>query len=249
MSGFKDHFSSHASAYSTYRPRYPAALADWLASEAPSTSLAVDVGCGSGQLSILLADRFAQVAALDPSAEQIANAAPHAKVAYRVAPAEQTGVAAGSADLLTAAQAAHWFDLPAFFAEARRILKPGGLIALVTYAGMKPGSDVATIVETFRTETLAPYWPPERAMVDNDYRDIRLPFDAVDAPRLILEARWSLDALIGYLDTWSAVRAMERSVGRAAFERTVELLRDAWGPSEDSRLLQWPLTVVAGRKG
>ncbi len=247
MSGFKDHFSSHASAYSTYRPGYPAALARWLAGEASDKSLAVDVGCGSGQLSTLLAEHFVQVAALDPSAEQIANAQPHPKVDYRVAPAERTGIAAGSAGLLTAAQAAHWFDLPAFFAEAQRILKPGGLIALVTYAGMTPGSDVAAIVETFRTDTLAPYWPPERAMVDNDYRDIHLPFSPVEAPPMLLEMQWSLDALVGYVDTWSAVRAMERAIGREPFERMAACLREAWGPPETARVLQWPLTVIAGR--
>ncbi|MGC6329484.1 class I SAM-dependent methyltransferase [Rhizorhabdus sp. FW153] len=247
MSGFKDHFSSHASAYSTYRPGYPDALATWLAAEAPTRSLAVDVGCGSGQLSTLLAERFAQVVALDPSAEQIANAQPHPNVDYRVARAEQTGIAPRSADLLTAAQAAHWFDLPAFFAEAQRVLKPAGLIALVTYAGMTPGSDVAAIVETFRTETLAPYWPSERAMVDNDYRDIHLPFAPVEAPPMLLEVQWSLEALIGYVDTWSAVRAMERAIGRAPFEQMVARLREAWGPAEATKLLQWPLTVIAGR--
>lgn len=247
MSGFKDHFSSHASAYSTYRPSYPAALGVWLAKESPSTGRAVDVGCGSGQLSALLADHFTRVVALDPSAEQIANAQPHPTVDYSVASAEQTGLTAGSADLLTAAQAAHWFDLPAFFAEAKRILKPGGLLALVTYAGMKPGSDVAAIVETFRTDMLGPYWPPERAMVDNGYRDIHLPFAPVEAPPLLLSVHWSLTALVGYVDTWSAVRAMERAIGRRPFEEMVARLREAWGPPEDAKMLQWPLTVVAGR--
>lgn len=247
MSGFKDHFSSHASAYSTYRPGYPATLGAWLAKESPSTALAVDVGCGSGQLSILLGDHFDQVIALDPSADQIANAQPHPKVGYRVAPAEKTGIAAGTADLLTAAQAAHWFDLTAFFAEASRILKPGGLLALVTYAGIKPDGEVTEIVEAFRTHELAPYWPPERAMVDNDYRDIRLPLAPVEAPPMLLSVQWSLDALIGYIDTWSAVRAMERAIGRGPFEEMAVRLREAWKPAEDRKLLQWPLTVVAGR--
>jgi len=247
VSSFKDHFSSHASAYSTFRPSYPAALGAWLAEESPSTARAVDVGCGSGQLSAQLAEHFEEVIALDPSAEQIANAQPHPKVGYRVARAEQTGIASRGADLLTAAQAAHWFDLPAFFAEAQRILKPSGLIALVTYAGMTPGSDVAAIVEAFRTDTLAPYWPPERAMVDNDYRDIHLPFSRVEAPPMLLEMHWSLDALVGYVDTWSAVRGMERAIGRGPFEQMVARLREAWGPAEATKLLQWPLTVIAGR--
>lgn len=244
---FKDHFSSHAAAYAAYRPAYPPALAAWLAAIAPATDEALDVGCGSGQLALLLAEHFRHVSATDPSAEQIARAAPHARIDYRVASAEMSGLPDASVDLLTAAQAAHWFDLPAFFAEARRLLRPGGVIALISYAGMAHHGPIEPIVERFRLETLQGYWPPERAMVENGYRDIALPFVPIAAPAFAIELSWPLAALIGYLDTWSAVRAMEKEIGRAPFDALVTELGAAWGDPAMHRTIRWPLTILAGR--
>ena len=134
MSGaaFKDHFSSRAAAYAARRPTYPGAVADFLAQVSPGRALALDVGCGNGQLTSLLAARFEKVIATDASAEQVAGAKPLENVQFRVARAEAAVCEPGSVDLVTAAQAAHWFDLPAFFAEVRRVLRPGGVVALLT---------------------------------------------------------------------------------------------------------------------
>lgn len=247
MSAFKDHFSSHAAAYATYRPAYPPELVAWLSSIASATKTALDVGCGSGQLSLLLAERFDSVIATDPSAQQIESATAHPRIDYRVAPAEASGLPAASIDLLTAAQAAHWFDLPAFFAEARRLLKPDGVIALISYARLKSEGPIEEIVERFRLVTLKDYWPPERALVENDYRDIHLPFTAIEVPPFVIEVQWPLAALIGYLDTWSAVRAMEKAVGRDAFDAVVAELTRAWGDPAEARTIRWPLTIIAGR--
>jgi len=247
MTGFKDHFSSHAAAYAAYRPTYPSAVADWLESLVPGGTHTLDAGCGSGQLSLLLAERFEHVVATDPSVQQIASAAQHPHVDYRVAPAEASGLADGSIDLLTAAQAAHWFDLPAFFTEARRVLKPGGAIVLISYAGMTPHSTIEAIVERFRLDTLKDFWPPERVIVENGYRDIALPFTPIASPKLTIEAEWPLDALLGYLDTWSAVRAMEKAIGRAPFEAVAEELKAAWGDPKMKKVIHWPLTILAGR--
>ncbi|MBO9380569.1 methyltransferase domain-containing protein [Sphingomonas histidinilytica] len=247
MSAFKDHFSSHAAAYAAYRPAYPPALAAWLGTVAPAPKTALDVGCGSGQLSLQLAEHFDRVIATDPSAQQIASATPHPRVDYRVAPAEASDLPDGSVDLITAAQAAHWFDLPAFFAETKRLLRPDGIVALITYAGMEPQGEIEAIVERFRVETLAEHWPPERALVENDYRDIHLPFARIEAPAFSIEVRWPLAALIGYLDTWSAVRALEHSTGRAPFDAVAADLARAWGDPAAIRTIRWPLTILAGR--
>ncbi len=247
MSAFKDHFSSHAAAYAAYRPAYPPALAAWLGTVAPAPKTALDVGCGSGQLSLQLAEHFDRVIATDPSAQQIASATPHPRVDYRVAPAEASDLPDGSVDLITAAQAAHWFDLPAFFAETKRLLRPDGIVTLITYAGMEPQGEIEAIVERFRVETLAEHWPPERALVENDYRDIHLPFARVAAPAFSIEVRWPLAALIGYLDTWSAVRSLERSTGRAPFDAVAADLARAWGDPAAIRTIRWPLTILAGR--
>ena len=120
---FKDHFSGHASLYAQARPHYPDALFDWIAQAAPSRECAWDVGCGNGQASVALAQRFERVVATDPSAQQIGNAEPHPRVEYRVEPGERTAIPARSMDAITVAQALHWFDHDAFFA-------PGDSIAL-----------------------------------------------------------------------------------------------------------------------
>ena len=134
---FKDLFSTHSAAYAAHRPTYPAALVDWLAAQCPARDAALDVGCGSGQLSALLADRFRSVIGIDASAAQLAQAEKRANVDYRVAPAEHTGVADRCVDLVTAAQAAHWFDRPAFYAEAKRV----GRKDAVRYALIETSSD------------------------------------------------------------------------------------------------------------
>lgn len=246
MTIFKDHFSSHAAAYAAYRPVYPPELAAWLSAIAPSRDEALDVGCGSGQFALLLAEHFQRVIATDPSAQQIASAKPHPRVDYRVASAEASGLPDASADLLTAAQAAHWFDLPAFFAEARRLLRPGGAIALISYAGMEHRGPIEPIVERFRLETLKDYWPPERAMVENGYADITLPFTPIAAPDFAIELSWPLAAMIGYLDTWSAVRAMETRIGRGPFDDAVAEISAAWGDPDEHRTIRWPLAILAG---
>lgn len=247
MTTFKDHFSSHAAGYAAYRPSYPAELGAWLASIAPTKGTALDAGCGSGQLSLLLAEDFDRVVAIDPSARQIDSAAPHPRIDYRVAPAEASGLADASIDLLTVAQAAHWFDLPAFFAEARRLLRHGGAIVLISYAAMEPRGAIEAIVERFRLRTLAGFWPLERAMVENGYREIALPFAPIDAPSFAIEVEWTLDALVGYLDTWSAVRAMEQDIGRGPFDAVAADLKQAWGDPGAARTISWPLTILAGR--
>ena len=248
MTVFKDHFSSNSAAYAAYRPNYPSELAAWLAAAAPSTRVALDCGCGSGQLSLQLAEHFETVIATDPSAQQIASATPHLRIDYRVAPAEASGLRDASVDLLCAAQAAHWFDLPAFFAEAQRVLKPGGVIALITYAGMERRGPIEPILDHFRLETLKQDWPPERALVENDYRDIALPFAPIKAPAFAIDVSWPLAATIGYLDTWSAVRAMEKRVGRGPFDAISEELAANWGDPDRRQDFRWPLTVLAGRK-
>lgn len=244
---FKDHFSTHAAGYAAYRPSYPPALAAWLASIAPTKGRALDCGCGSGQLSRLLASHFAEVIATDPSAEQIASARPQRGIDFRVARAENSFLPDRSVDLLTAAQAAHWFDLPAFFGEARRVLRPGGAIVLISYAGMTRSGPIEAIVEHFRLTTLDGYWPPERAIVENGYRDIDLPFSPIISPAFEIDVRWPLAGLIGYLDTWSAVRVLEQRIGREAFETVVAELTESWGDPARLRTIRWPLNVLAGR--
>ena len=159
---FQDYFSATAAAYAQHRPTYPPELVDFLAQSCSCRGVAWDCGCGSGQLSALLAERFERVIATDPSAAQIANACPHPGVEYRLGSAEASGLTDKSVDLAVAAQAAHWFDLPAYYAEVRRVTKLGGTVALVTYGNMVTDKSVLTVLHDFYKDVTGPFWPPGR---------------------------------------------------------------------------------------
>jgi len=220
---------------------------DFLASVVPGRGLAWDAGCGSGQLSVLLAERFERVVATDASPEQIAHAAPHPGVEYRVARAEASGLPDRCVDLATAAQAAHWFDLDAYYAEVRRVARPGAVIALLTYGVMTIGPDIDPIVRAFHAGTLRPHWPPERRPVDEGYRSLPFPFRELDAPPMELRAEWSLPDVLGYIGTWSAVRALERDEGPDPFVAFRHRLAGAWGDPALRRPIRWPLGMRVGR--
>jgi len=244
---FKDHFSEVAAAYARYRPSYPTALVDFLAAIAPAQRLAWDSGCGSGQLSLLLAGPFARVVATDASPEQIARAAAHPNVDYRCARADASGLAARVADLATAAQAAHWFDLAAYYAEVRRVTRPGGIVALIGYGVVSAGTGLDEVIRPFYEHVLAPYWPPERRHVDEGYRSLPFPFDELDAPAFDIRLDWRLEQLVGYVGTWSAVSALEQAQGQGPFATFRRELANAWGPATAVRTVRWPLGLRVGR--
>jgi SAM-dependent methyltransferase len=243
---FRDHFSSRSDAYARHRPTYPPQLAHWLAGIAPSRGLALDCGCGTGQLSTLLAQEFEQVLATDASASQIAHAEAHARLRYQVAPAERSGLPDASVDLVTVAQAAHWFDLPLFYAEVRRVLRPQGCLALITYGVASMDGTPGTLLRDLHDHVLGPFWPPERKLVENGYRSLPFPFPEREVPPMELRAHWSLDQLMGYVDTWSALRQAEAELGRAPYEDFRRRLGQAWGDPATGRDITWPLRVRLG---
>jgi len=238
-------FAAVATDYARYRPAYPAALFDWLAAHSPGHDLAWDVGCGNGQASLPLAERFRRVCASDLSARQIAAAPVHAAVDYRVAPAHDSGLPAASVDLVCAAQAAHWFDLEPFYREVRRVLKPGGVLALWTYQLLALGDEMQPIVETFYRDELGPWWPPERRWVDEGYRTLPFPFTELPTPPFVIEVEWTLADFLGYLRTWSATRNLMQAENRDPTQLLGERLAPLWG--EGRQTVRWPIALRAGR--
>ena len=244
---FLDHFSGHAELYARARPRYPDALFAWLAEQAPHRRLAWDAGTGNGQAAVALAAYFDQVVATDASAQQISSAQPHPSVTYRVAPAERSPVEAGTAALVTVAQAVHWFDLPAFYQAVREALAPGGVIALWVYDLMEVSPEVDAVVRRLYHETVGPYWPPERAMVDDCYRSLPFPFAEVAAPALPMEQEWDLAELRDYLRTWSGAQRYLRETGSDPIVEAAPELAAAWGDPARRRLVRFPLFMRVGR--
>jgi len=239
-------FEQGGQAYARFRPTYPAQLAHYLAGLAPDRRLALDVGCGNGQLTALLAAEFAQVIGVDPSADQIANAAPTAGIRYECAPAERLPLADGSASLVTAAQAAHWFDLPAFYREVRRVGKPGAVLALISYGVLEPEAALATPFQAFYRDVIGPYWPPERKLVDSGYATIDFPFDEIVAPRLDIRLAWRLTEFVGYLETWSAVRNARQAGKGVLLQEFVDEISSIWGDPDTTRAIAWPINMRVG---
>jgi len=245
--GFKDLFSEAAAGYARHRPSYPIAVVDALAGIAPSRAVAWDCGCGSGQLSTMLAKRFARVIATDASRAQVDAAPAHERIDYRVAEAEASGIEDGTVDLAVAAQAAHWFDLPRYYAEVRRVATPGAAIALVTYALMRVTPEIDVVIDDFYTRVLAPFWPVERRHVDTHYRSLAFPFDEIPMPPIEMRTTWAVADVEGYVGTWSAVRAMTKAEGRARVDAFLERLRAVWGDQDSARTARLAITIRAGR--
>ncbi len=245
---FKDRFSAQAPAYARFRPRYPDALFSWLKTLVPEHHLAVDVGAGNGQATAALAACFDRVVAIEPSGSQLAHAEPITNVDYRKAAAEETGLDGGIGDLLVVAQALHWFDLDAFFSEARRVLRPGGALVVWCYGLARITPAVDALVHELYEQHLGAYWDPERRLVETGYRTIVVPFAELPAPRFEMSANWRFAELIGFLGTWSALKRHIAEHGNDAnpLEKIVPRLKRAWGTVPD-RTVTWPIDLRAFR--
>jgi SAM-dependent methyltransferase len=242
---FPDHFSAAAPSYARFRPLYPPALFDWLAGICPARRRAWDCAAGSGQAAAALAPHFDLVLATDASRDQLRAADPHG-LSRVVSLAEMMPIRGATIDLVTVAQALHWFALPAFFAEVRRCLVPGGICAIWTYARCSIDPHIDTMLDHFHDVTLARCWPPERALVEEGYRSLDLPIEMTPTPPFAMTAEWDLDALLGYVGTWSAVRACERRQGKSPVPALREQLQRRWSP-ESRRTVRWPLHLRVGR--
>ena len=244
---FKDHFSKQAAGYAKFRPRYPQKLFDYLGSIAPSRQVAWDCATGNGQAAVGLASVFDRVIATDASGTQIANARSHERVDYRVAPAENSGIGSETIDLIMVAQALHWFDLDRFYGEARRVLKADGILAGSAYNLLHVEPAIDEVVNRYYYEVVGPFWPPERKLVEQ-FADLPFPFHEVDALRLEMTARWNLDHLLGYLQTWSSTQRFIAANASDPLEQIIHELREAWGNSRHTRNVTWPLVLRIGIK-
>ncbi|MGB6039752.1 MAG: class I SAM-dependent methyltransferase [Gordonia sp. (in: high G+C Gram-positive bacteria)] len=231
--------------YAAHRPTYPTGLVDALLAVVPTTDLAVDVGCGTGQLTAMLSSAFDTVIGLDPSEDQIRHAQPAANIDYRVGTAERLDVEDSAASLITVAQAAHWFDLPAFYREVRRIAAADAIIALITYGVVVLDDDLTARFSRFYRDEIGPYWPPERCHVDNAYADLDFPFPRIEAPSVVIERSWTLADFVGYLNTWSAVRRAREAGVTDLVDRLATDLQPQWGAQR--RPVRWPVTILLGQ--
>lgn len=242
-SNFKDHFSETSENYSRYRPSYPPELFEYLASLAKQHDRAWDCATGTGQSAIGLAKYFTNVIATDASETQIKESVSNANVDYKVALAEKSNLEENSIDLITVAQALHWFNLDEFTKEVDRILKPGGVLAVWTYGIFNIQPDIDAVVNHLYEQVLEPYWPDERKIVEGGYRDITFPFEEKCPPKFNMQLDWDLPQLLGYLSTWSAVKKYEKETGKNPLNNIRQKLNNLWIKPENILKVKWPLTI------
>jgi len=236
--------------YAASRPTYPQALYQWLAAVAPARERAWDCACGSGQATADLAEHFAQVVGTDLSALQLGEAPPHQRIEYHVALAESSGLPAASFDLVTVAQALHWFQHQRFYAEVGRVLRPGGVLAVWCYGkGTVDCAPVNAVFQDFYHKVVGPYWPPERKLVEEGYRSLPFPHPELAVPELTMELDWSLEALIGYARSWSATALYIKALGSDPVPDLSTRLLAAWGDSAVRHRIRWPLGIRAATYG
>jgi SAM-dependent methyltransferase len=246
---FADHFSQQSSQYTQFRPRYPADLFAYLASLVARRDCAWDCGTGNGQAAVDLAKHFAKVIATDPSANQIAHAVANDRVEYLVAAAEACPLSNDSVDLITVAQAVHWFDRPGFYQQVRRVARPGGALAVWSYGLATITPEVDRLVGELYEPIVGAYWPPERRLIEERYATIEFPFQEITPPDFSMTAEWTLDDLLGYLGTWSSVVRYRQERNVDPLTLVDKQLGLAWGPPQTARTVHWPLYLRIGRVG
>ncbi len=243
----KDNFSVQAAAYARFRPTYPLELIKCLASLPPAKQAAWDCGTGNGQVAVQLANYFDQVFATDISEKQLREAPAHARIRYAVEPGERCSAPDGAFDLIVVAQAIHWFDFDRFYAEVRRVSSPGAVLAVVGYGLFQTDSSAVTeLIRRFYTEIVGPYWDPERRYLDEAYRTIPFPFEEIGTPEFSMQYRWSMDDLLGYLGTWSAVQHYQRQKAADPVELIEAELRRAQGDRLEIAI-RFPLLLRVGK--
>jgi ubiquinone/menaquinone biosynthesis C-methylase UbiE len=243
----KDNFSKQSDLYSQFRPGYPKQLFDFLLPLVPDKKSAWDCGTGNGQFAVKLSQYFSEVYATDLSTAQINNAERKRNIFYSVENAEETLLPDNKFDLITVAQAIHWFDFENFYRQVNRTLKPGGIIVIVGYGIFRINKEIDFLINEFYRKTTGPYWDKERRYIDEHYRTIPFPFKEIDAPDLFMNYNWELEQVIGYLNTWSAVQHYIRKNNENPVEKFSIELKKAWG-NILKRKVSFPVFMRTGRK-
>ncbi|HKR07008.1 MAG TPA: class I SAM-dependent methyltransferase [Bacteroidia bacterium] len=244
----KDNFSKVANLYSQFRPSYPAALFDFLIPLVHSRKIAWDAGTGNGQIASELANYFEKIFATDLSEKQIKNAIIRKNIIYKVEKAEQTTFGDNEFDLITVAQAIHWFDFSKFYAEVKRTLKPEGIIAVIGYGLCIIDQKADKIIDHLYSNILNSYWDEERKYIDEHYKTIPFPFIEIPTPAFKSVYDWNLEQLIGFLNSWSAVQHYkDRNNNENPLDEIINNLRSCWQENEKKKV-SFPAFLRVGKK-
>lgn len=247
MKIFKDHFSKQAEIYVQYRPTYPKELFTYLASLMREHSLAWDCGTGNGQSAVQLAEFYEQVVATDPSEQQIQNAIAHEQINYKVERAEETTLADRSVDLITVAQALHWFDFDRFYTEVKRVLKKDGVLAVWAYGVPSVSTELDPLIRNFHDEVVGEFWQKENKLIDKEYETIPFPFQTVPTPSFHIRKQWTRTELLGHFRTWSATQKFIDKYGKDPLEELETEFAKHWENRDEVKEVSWKLILKIGK--
>jgi ubiquinone/menaquinone biosynthesis C-methylase UbiE len=257
----KDLFSAQSKEYASSRPTYPRALFDFIVGLVDEKTLAWDCATGNGQAALVLADYFKEVVASDISARQLENAQQKSNIRYQIFSAENTPLKDNSVDLITIAQALHWFDFDRFYSEARRVLRKrkdgktgeggGGIIAAWAYGLHTISPEVDKVTHQLYEDILGDkYWPPERKYVEERYETIPFPFEQIPSPEFQIQLSWNLSELVNYYRSWSSVQKFIEKNKYDPISEVSGSLEYGWGGKnkvDEKRKVVWPLYVKIGK--
>lgn len=241
----KDYFSSQSKSYAAFRPGYPDELYQFIFQHLKKRDCAWDCATGNGQVASYLAKHFDRVYATDISQEQLNNAVAARNISYSVSAAEHTAFENNQFDLITVAQALHWFNSSSFYKEVRRTCKPGGLLAVWGYSLLTIDPFVDDLFLDFYNNTVGPYWDEARKLVENHYRDIPFPFEEITCPQFFIRINWTAEQLLGYLSSWSATQKYKQVNHKDPVEFFSTQLRSLWKPGE-VKVATFPIFMKLG---
>lgn len=242
----KDNFSQQSSLYAQYRPDYPPEIFDYIISFIKNKNTAWDCGTGNGQSAVALSKHFKKVIATDISAKQLQNAEQAENIFYSVQPAEQTNIEKNSVDLITVAQAAHWFDFDKFYTEVKKVATSNAFIAVWCYSLLRINKEVDDIIDQYHFTTLKKYWDAERKYVDDGYTTIPFPFEKISTPNFAIEKCWDLEKLEGYLNTWSALQKYIAANNSNPVPELIQNIKPHWGVAAKQKIT-FPIHLLLGQ--
>lgn len=242
----EDNFSKQADAYARYRPGYPQELFDFILSHPGERKTAWDCATGPGTVAVRLAEYFERVYASDISREQLSHAPVRENITYKRVPAEDSGYPAGLFDLITVAQAIHWFDFERFYEEVRRTAKERALLAVIGYGMVRVNDEIDPLLDRFHDFAFGKYFSENRKYFDERYQTLPFPFEEIDCPGFESKYRWGIGDVEGYLNSWSAVQKFKSDDGFNPVDDFIEELASYW-PEKEEKEVTFPVFLRLGR--
>jgi ubiquinone/menaquinone biosynthesis C-methylase UbiE len=241
----KDNFSDKSSEYARYRPLYPDQLFEFLYTKVNNYTYAWDCGTGNGQVADQLAEKFTKVVASDISQNQLNHAVGKENIEYVVSSAEHTPFADNLFDLITVAQAIHWFDFDAFYKEVFRVSKNGAVLAVWGYGLVTVNEKVDKVIGMFYRDIVGKYWDKERKYIDERYTTISFPVEELPVEKFQIIQQWDLQHFIHYINTWSSVKKFKQAEKSDPTEKLFVDLKKIW--HEESRQITFPIFMRIGK--